>query len=80
MKVSRVCSYYFTVIFDTSAAITVRSVIGIEEPEYMRSEGDGFVEICVSIQEPADPTILDSSYSATLNISTVSASAIGKLY
>lgn len=67
-------------IFDISVVVTVRSVIGIEEPEYMRTEGDGFVEICVSIQEPADPTILDSSYSATLNLSTVSASARGNLY
>lgn len=54
------------------------SVIGFDEPLYRVGEGDGFAEICVSIQSP-DPSSLPSTYSATVNITTVNGSATSKI-
>ena len=53
------------------------SVIGYEESLYVVGEGDGFVEICVIIQEPEDPTTLNSDYEARVEVSTIDGSATG---
>ena len=57
----------------------VRTVIGFEELLYRVGEGGGFVEICVGILEP-DPITIPSTYSATVNITTVDGNAIGEIY
>lgn len=53
------------------------SVIGYEESSYVVGEGDEFVEICVIIQEPEDPTTLNSDYEARVTVSTINGSATG---
>ena len=53
------------------------SLLEIERPEYNVTEGDGQVEICVVISEPADPTTLETTYSALLRLSTLPETATG---
>lgn len=53
------------------------SVIGYEANFYTVGEGDGFVEICVIIQEPEDPSLLNADYEARVTASTFNGSATG---
>lgn len=58
----------------------VEVVIGLEQTEYEVGEGDGFVEVCAGILQPADPLLLDSSFQADFNISADSLTALGNAY
>ena len=47
---------------------------------YVVGEGDGFVEVCVAILEPQDLTTLNSTYAASVDITTLqNGTAIGEL-
>ena len=59
---------------------SVPSIIGFERSSYSVGEGAGVAEICVLILAPDDPNTLPSSYSATVNISTMQGNAIGRAH
>ena len=50
---------------------TAESVIGFEDSMYIVGEEDGFVELCVAILEPQDLMLLNSSYAASIDITTL---------
>ena len=53
------------------------SVIGFVQSLYNTSEGDGFVEVCVSVLTPSDRTLLSLDYQANLTLSLESVTAQG---
>ena len=64
-----------------SLLYTAESVIGFEQPMYVVGEGDEFAEICVAILEPQNLTLLNNTYAASVNITTLmNGTATGKVY
>ena len=45
---------------------------------YSVNEGDGYVEVCVAITNPDDPSTLEASFQADIELSVDSGTAIGE--
>lgn len=58
-------------------AVYVESFVGFEQPRYNVTEGDGSVEICAAILEPANASLLHDTYVANFSLSLTSGSATG---
>lgn len=67
------CNIYMYMCVTTSVCLlyTAESVIGFEDSMYIVREEDGFVELCVAILEPQDLTLLNSTYAASIDITTL---------
>ena len=69
-------SYIHGLIFPL--LIAVPSMVGFVESSVVVGEEAEFVELCVAILVPDDPSVLDSTYMATITITTLNGSATGQ--
>ena len=54
------------------------TVIGFLQTTYTTREGNGLLEICAAVLEPADPNLLDPSFTASIRLILNDGTAIGK--